>query len=115
MLFAREHCDHTFEQTLDLFLTALGQRTGVKPWQVQQAADAIRIYRYQYRGDSAKKEVGTGVVGGSCSDEKLLGRLREVLRLRHYARNTEKTYLQWTRRFLSHRKEAGRASLRHRM
>ncbi|MBI2192501.1 MAG: hypothetical protein HYU36_11010 [Planctomycetes bacterium] len=22
---------------------------GVKPWQIQQAADAVRIYRYQYR------------------------------------------------------------------
>ena len=47
LLFAREHSDYTFEQTLDLFLTALGERAGVRAWQVQQAANAIRIYQYQ--------------------------------------------------------------------
>ncbi|MEA3356811.1 MAG: hypothetical protein U9Q23_05730 [Candidatus Bipolaricaulota bacterium] len=24
---------------------------GIKPWQVQQAPDAVRIYRYRYRDD----------------------------------------------------------------
>ena len=107
LLFAKKGGDHTFEQTLDLFLTALGQRAGVKPWQIQQAADAIRIYRYQYRDDSAKNEGRPKGVAVSGSDESLLDRLLEVLRLRHYARSTEKTYLHWTRRFLSYRKHVG--------
>ena len=34
-------------------------------------------------------------------------RLREVIRLRHYARSTEKTYLHWNRRFLAYRHETG--------
>ena len=50
LLFAREHGGYTFEQTLDLSLAEVGRRVGTKPWQVQQAADALRIYRYQYRG-----------------------------------------------------------------
>jgi len=50
LLFARGHGGHTFEQTLDLSLAEVGRRVGTKPWQVQQAADALRIYRYQYRG-----------------------------------------------------------------
>ena len=29
---------YTFEWALDLFLLAFGERVGVKPWQVQQAA-----------------------------------------------------------------------------
>lgn len=109
LLFARKHSDYTFEQTLDLFLTALNQRAGVKPWQIQQAADAIRIYRYQYRDDSGKKEDKPRRVGISGSDETLLDRLREVIRLRHYAKSTEKTYLHWTRRFLAYREQAGLA------
>ena len=47
--FARAHPGYTFEQTLDLFLAHIGERVGIKPWQVQQAANAVRIYRYQYR------------------------------------------------------------------
>ena len=49
-VFAREHAGYTIEQTLDLFLADVGGGVGVKPWQIQQAADAVRIYRYQYRG-----------------------------------------------------------------
>jgi len=58
LLFAQEHlsaCNaqagggYTFEQALDLFLAEVGGRVGVKPWQIQQAADAVRIYRHQCR------------------------------------------------------------------
>ena len=37
----------------------------------------------------------------------MLGRLREVIRPRHDAKSTEKTYLHWTRRFLAYRRGAG--------
>ena len=58
LLFARDHPGYTFEQTLDLFLSDLGSRVGIEPWQVQQAADAVRIYRHQYRGASDESEEG---------------------------------------------------------
>ena len=38
LLFAEEHRGYMFEQALDLFLLALGERVGIKPWQIQQAA-----------------------------------------------------------------------------
>jgi hypothetical protein len=44
---------YTFEQSLDLFLAEVGVRVGVKPWQLLQASDAMRIYRYQYRSVGA--------------------------------------------------------------
>ena len=31
LLFAEEHRGYTFEQTLDLFLVAVGERVGIKP------------------------------------------------------------------------------------
>ncbi|HUW81828.1 MAG TPA: hypothetical protein VMZ31_03390 [Phycisphaerae bacterium] len=49
LLLAQEHGGYTFEQTLDLFLTKVARWVGVKPWQIQQPADAVRIYRYQPR------------------------------------------------------------------
>ncbi len=48
LLFAKGHGGYTFEQTLDMFLAEVGKRGNTKPWQIQQAADAVRIYRYQY-------------------------------------------------------------------
>ena len=99
LLFAQRHSGYSFEQTLDMFLAEIGKRIGVKPWQIQQAADAVSIYRYQYRGASGDGE-GCSPPGGPRDDGAMLSRLREVIRLRHYARSTEKTYLHWTRRFL---------------
>jgi len=40
LLFARRHGGYTFEQTLDMFLAEIGKRGDVKPWQIQQAANA---------------------------------------------------------------------------
>jgi len=106
LVFAREHAGYTFEQTLDLFLATVGGRLGTKPWQLQQAADAIRIYRYQYRGAGSECDAhrkGVGFADGVA----MLERLREVICLRHYAKSTEKTYLNWNRRFLAYRRGTG--------
>jgi len=102
--FARAHAGYSFEQTLDLFLAEVGGRVGTKPWQLQQASDAIRIYRYQYRGARADD---APAVQAFVDDGARLERLREVIRLRHYARSTEKTYLHWNRRFLAYRRGTG--------
>jgi len=75
--FARAYSGYNFEQRLDLFLASVG----TKPWQLQQASDAIRIYRYQYRG----AKVGDGdspTARQFVDDAARLERLHEVFRLR---------------------------------
>lgn len=106
LLFAQVHVGYTFEQTLDMFLAEIGKRGDVKPWQIQQAADATRIYRYQYRRASDDGEGGSPAAGLN-DDAAILVRLRQVIRLRHYAKSTEKTYLHWSRRFLEYRRRSG--------
>ena len=106
LLFAWTHAGYSFEQTLDLFLAEVGGRVGTKPWQLQQASDAIRIYRYQYRGAKAGAD-GSPAAQAFVDDAARLERMREVIRLRHYARSTEKTYLHWNRRFLTYRHKTG--------
>ncbi|MBI2570041.1 MAG: phage integrase N-terminal SAM-like domain-containing protein [Candidatus Schekmanbacteria bacterium] len=110
--FARQQRGYTFERTLDAFLAEVGNRVGTEPWQVRQSADAVRIYRYQYRaarepGQSSAPELTNDAV--PADDQDLLQRLREVIRLRHYVRATEKAYLDWSRRFLEYRGQTGLA------
>jgi len=47
---------------------------GVKPWQLQQAANAVRIYRYQFRG--ARKRADAETVGPSWYGTKKVSRKR---------------------------------------
>ncbi len=107
LIFAAKHRGHTVEQTLALFLTTLGKRTGIKPWQVRQATDAVRIYRYQYRADAGEAGEEKAKKAWTGNEDSLLARMREIIRLRHYAKSTEKTYLHWTQRFLAYREQAG--------
>lgn len=93
---------YTFEQVLEKYLTLVRERDGVEPWQVRQAADAIRIYRFQYR-----KATGGAGRQPQITGEQLLTRLREVIHLRHYAKSTEKAYMQWVGRFLAYRDQTG--------
>jgi integron integrase len=105
LYFADSHKGYTFEQTLDLFLNESGKRVGVKPWQIQQAADAVRIYRYQYKGADKDSDLKDNTLNINDEDN-LLNRLQEIIELRHYARSTGKTYIHWTRKFLHYRKQA---------
>jgi len=56
--FAWEHDGYTFEQTLDLFLAKIAGRIGVTPWQIQKAADAVRIYPHRCRCAGENGEAG---------------------------------------------------------
>lgn len=48
----------------------------------------------------ASSGVGGGLCQGSASQPKLLDRLAQALRARHYSRRTEKTYSHWVKRFI---------------
>lgn len=60
---------------------------------------------------------GSPVVGvAGASEPRLLDRLREAIRIRHYSRRTEKAYVGWVRRFVlyhdkRHPQEMGKAEV----
>lgn len=66
-------------------------------WQVEQAREAIEIYRFWKERQAARNEAGaTGAKGQwkSAADN-----LRKIIRLRHMSLRTEEAYLHWLRRF----------------
>ncbi len=103
--FAGKYRGLSFEEAMASYLQDLGKRQEIKDWQVRQAADALRIYRYQFRAEKPGAESPPAPPPGTEEDQ--LARFRQVLRLRRYSDRTEKTYLQWTRRFMEYRKSAG--------
>ena len=54
---------------MGLFFEEVGRRVGIEPWQAQQAADAVRAYRYQYQGAEggwSRGDWGSSTVPGSA-------------------------------------------------
>jgi hypothetical protein len=68
-------------------------------WQIRQAGDAIRLYYFHYRG--LKPNNLSGVKSSDFTPE-LLKETQRLIRLKHYSYSTEKTYLQWIKRFLEY-------------
>ena len=115
--------NEVWQDTLRVFLEDLGEgRT--KGWQLRQAADAVALFCGQYRkqqvtgvatdAHGAGSYEGSGAAGGEsgvgseCGNtgvldaEQLLAEMRQLMRLRHYAYRTERSYLGWAQRFLAY-------------
>ncbi|MBT4099977.1 MAG: integron integrase, partial [Gemmatimonadetes bacterium] len=84
------------------FLTDLGE-SELQAWQIRQAGDAITLYCGQYcvRNETASLPSPNSTPPAAPSE--LLKEMARLLRLRHYAPRTERTYLGWARRFFQHR------------
>jgi integron integrase len=107
-------------QDVAMFLAGLQSRSNVKPWQVEQASEALQILfadHLQLPWAATWLEPEDIAGGGKDSEaairndtppsvlhpelEELLGQFRTELRLLHYSIRTEHSYLGWTRRFIA--------------
>jgi integron integrase len=65
-------------------------------WQVRQADHALRLYRHYL---DSRARAAQPSVDADAAWRKTLDEMRETLRLRHCAWDTEKTYIGWVERF----------------
>lgn len=81
------------------FIENLKSDSKVSDWQIRQAGDAIRLYYFHYRGLKS----GNLSAGKSADFAlELLTEAKRLIRLKHYSYSTERTYLQWIKRFLDY-------------
>jgi len=94
--FACDHRGEPFEQVLTRFESILENKGFLDPWKLKQANDAITIYHHHFRHhtDSELKPVNTG------TPDEIIAKVSEWMRIKHYAKRTEKSYLHWINRFL---------------
>lgn len=84
------------------FIASLKSDPNMSDWQIRQAHDAIRLYYFHYRG--LKPNNLSGLKSADFTPE-LLKETQRLIRLKHYSYSTEKTYLQWIKRFLEYVKQ----------
>ncbi|MCD4776899.1 MAG: integron integrase [Candidatus Aegiribacteria sp.] len=68
-------------------------KEGRKDWQIRQALDAVKIFREVYPENTTESLEKAGTP---------LKVMKESLRIRHYARSTEKAYLNWSTRYFNY-------------
>ena len=74
-------------------------------WQIRQAQDSISLYYFHYRGF---KPGNLSTVKSTDFTPELLKETQRLIRLKHYSYSTEKTYLQWIKRFLEYSSQASK-------
>ena len=106
---------------LPRFLDDLQSRKHMDDWQVQQAREAVQLYMGQFltnpsyplesKGDDtltpalAHKEAGDEVhsaSSGAFDPDSVLARMREAIRIKHYSYSTERSYIDWVKRFFEY-------------
>lgn len=100
LLHQCKHPEQMGEPEIGAFLTHLHlERQETLPRQAQAREALVFLYR-----EFLHRELGpipiTWTRTGTPSPPPLLKRVREVLRVRHYAQKTEESYLGWIRRFI---------------
>jgi hypothetical protein len=87
------------------FIESLKSDANISDWQVRQAHDAIRLYYFHYRGLTPNN---LSTIKSNDFTPELLKETQRLIRLKHYSYSTEKTYLQWIKRFLEYVKQTGK-------
>ncbi|MFH1798334.1 MAG: integron integrase [Candidatus Omnitrophota bacterium] len=97
--FANDNKNFTLDINRVTFLKNLPARENIADWQVKQAENALRLYFEQFFKKENNPEETQNAKPNFGDLAELIKEARQILRLKHYSYRTERSYIDWTRRF----------------
>ena len=76
-----------FDLRVEHFLENLSVKNKAADWQIDQARQALEIYSKDF------------LKSGSDDYEEVINKLRDAIRVKHYSYRTERSYVDWVKRF----------------
>lgn len=102
------------ENRISGYLEELQACGAYKDWQITQAERAVRLFYVNFTKENhSSNSVVTSIKllpDGTFPGDEALSITRTVLQMKHYSYSTERTYLDWVKRFFSYLEETGRKS-----
>ncbi len=107
LAFSNRKGQQDIDLTVAEFLDSLKAKEDIHDWQVRQAGEAVRLYLSHFKGGEKLKALsGKERPEGRLSERpKLLAEMKRLIRLKHFAYNTELSYLDWAERFFAYMRE----------
>lgn len=96
----REHLD--FSQKKEKFLGHLSQTPGIADWQKDQAQIALKLYFEQFNKSAANQSVDSNILSlitDKADFTSVLKALSNAIRIKRYSYKTERSYMNWAKRF----------------
>lgn len=83
------------------FMDSLKNDKNVPDWQIRQAREAVQLYLANFKGKVASDAVSlsTGTVAKGSDISETIKEMKRIIRLKHYSYSTERSYLDWAKRF----------------
>ena len=101
----------SLEERIQRYLDELQARGAYQDWQISQAEKAVRLFFVNFTKSAQSAEPVTSSVkpdaDGAFAGDATISATRTILQVKHYSYTTERTYLDWIRRFLLYLEESG--------
>lgn len=98
--FLNKSESHDIDSVAFDFIDLLRTDRNIADWQVRQAEEALLLYLDRFKGgDTLKAFMGTGKA--ATDSASVLGEMKRLIRMKHYSYSTERTYLDWAKRFFA--------------
>jgi len=112
LAFSNRNKDLDSNLRVQKFLNLLKSQKKIADWQVRQAEDALQLYIYNFL------EGKTSVLSPNAPQtrlpdvSKILADMRQALRIKHYSYRTERSYLEWAKRFIDYTSKVKKKDVR---
>ena len=100
--FSNRRQDKPLDLRVQMFLDVLKKDEKLQDWQFEQADNAIKLYIHHFLSNNTSALSPEAEMADSekYPDVKTVQKkIREILRIKHYAYSTERTYIEWFLRF----------------
>jgi integron integrase len=102
--FSNRHEELNHDLLFEKFLDKLKSQQNTADWQIRQAHDAVQLYITHFMADKKtalgpdKPQKGRDIPDMS----RVIQEMRKAIRIKHYSYSTERTYIDWAKRFFDY-------------
>jgi integron integrase len=102
--FSNRHEELNDALLFEKFLDKLKSQKNTADWQIRQARNAVQLYITHFMADKKPAlQSGKPQKGRNIQDlSKIVQEMRKAIRIKHYSYSTERTYIDWVKRFFDY-------------
>jgi integron integrase len=102
--FSNRNEELNHDLLFEKFLDKLKSQKNTADWQIKQARDAVQLYIAHFMADKKTTlQPNKPQKGREIPDiSQVIQEMRKAIRIKHYSYSTERTYLDWAKRFFDY-------------
>jgi len=86
------------------FMDSLQRDHRIHDWQIRQARQAVQVYLVNFKGKTASDALSLNAKSDAKGSDvsRIIEEIKRSIRLKHYSLSTERSYIDWAKRFFGY-------------